>query len=182
MAVTLAILKRARWLLLCGSIILGLVMAEATAAIWLSWTHRLPSLPRQFTEPARPGDESDRGHRRVECSGRSLRRLALRRHDRRSRTPKGDSIAPLPRRDPGGEGGHAGGDAPEARPFDQRPDALIVFSGHNEFLARFSLSTRVAYYSDEQSFWHRGAWLERAGQFSPLYRLILENLEKHRVT
>ena len=26
----------------------------------------------------------------------------------------------------------------------RRPDALIVYSGHNEFLARFSLSNRVA--------------------------------------
>ena len=26
------------------------------------------------------------------------------------------------------------------------------------------------------------AWLERAGQFSPLYTLVRENLEKHRVS
>jgi hypothetical protein len=40
----------------------------------------------------------------------------------------------------------------------------------------------VAYYSDERSFWHRGAWRERAGRFSPLYTMVVENLEKYRVS
>ena len=64
----------------------------------------------------------------------------------------------------------------------ERPDALVIFSGHNEFLARFSLANRVAYYSDDGHHWHRQAWLERAGRFSPLYTLVRENLEKHRVS
>ncbi len=33
----------------------------------------------------------------------------------------------------------------------RRPDILIVYSGHNEFLARFSPLNRVAYYDDERS-------------------------------
>ena len=31
----------------------------------------------------------------------------------------------------------------------RRPDALIVYSGHNEFLARFSFANRVLYYDDD---------------------------------
>ena len=49
--------QTARWLLLCGSIVLGLGMAETAAAVWLSWIHRLPSLPQQYTRPAHPYDE-----------------------------------------------------------------------------------------------------------------------------
>ena len=39
---------RARWLLLSASIVCGLMMAEAAAAAWLSWTHRLPAWPRRL--------------------------------------------------------------------------------------------------------------------------------------
>ena len=64
----------------------------------------------------------------------------------------------------------------------ERPDVLVIFSGHNEFLGRFSLSNRVAYYVDERSSWPGQAWFDLAGRFSPLYTLIRENLEKHRLS
>ena len=38
LAVTVTSRYRGRWLLLCGSIVLGLVFAEAAAAVWLCWT------------------------------------------------------------------------------------------------------------------------------------------------
>ena len=62
-----------------------------------------------------------------------------------------------------------------------RPDAIVVYSGHNEFLARFSLSNRVSYYFDELPFHRRVTWLERAGRHSPLYTLVRQNLENYRV-
>ena len=64
----------------------------------------------------------------------------------------------------------------------ERPDAIVIFSGHNEFLARFSLANRVSYYSDERLEQRGQVWLERAGRCSPLYTLVRENLEKHRVS
>ena len=44
--------KAARWLLLCGSSLVAMVMAEAVAAAWLGWIHRLPALPVTFAERA----------------------------------------------------------------------------------------------------------------------------------
>ena len=64
----------------------------------------------------------------------------------------------------------------------ERPDMLVLFSGHNEFLGRFSLSNRVAYYADERSSWTGQGWFDLARRFSPLYTLICENLEKHRLS
>ena len=62
-----------------------------------------------------------------------------------------------------------------------RPDALIVYSGHNEFLARFSLSNRVLYYDDERlQSWGR-TWLESLARLSAVARLARENLEKQQV-
>ena len=175
--------KTARWLLLCGSIILGLVMAEATAAIWLSWIHRLPSLPHRFTAPAQPGAEIlivvigessalgvpyDGWLSIGTIVGRELQKAIPARHFRvEILAEKGATLEAM----------HL-----KLARLTRRPDAIIVFSGHNEFLARFSLSSRVTYYFDERTFRQGGAWLELAGRFSPLYRLALENLEKHRVS
>ena len=154
------------------------------AAVWLSWIHRLPSLPHQFARPASPLDEilivviggSS-------ASGRPLRRLALRRDDRRSRATKSDTVTSLPSQDPGREGGHAGGNAPEARPFDRGGPTHSSFSPDTTsfslgFLGRTAWRTIL-------TNGHLGmaeTWLERAGRFSPLYTLVRENLEKHRVS
>jgi hypothetical protein len=63
----------------------------------------------------------------------------------------------------------------------RRPDALVVYSGHNEFLGRFSLWNRVSYYDDELLPRSRMAWIKRAGRVSPLFTLVWQNLEKQRV-
>ena len=64
----------------------------------------------------------------------------------------------------------------------ERPDAIVIFCGHNEFLGRFSLANRVIYYTDERQEQPGQVWLERAGRYSPLYTLIRENLERRRVS
>jgi hypothetical protein len=173
----------ARWLLLCGSILLGLMLAEAAAAVWLSWIHRLPALPNQFTGPAHPGDEIlivvigessalgvpyDGWLSVGAIVGRELQKVIPARHFR---------VEVLAQNGATLEAMHL-----KLARLTRRPDALVVFSGHNEFLARFSLSSRVAHYSDERSFWRRKAWLEGVGRFSPLYTMVLENLEKYRVS
>ena len=62
----------------------------------------------------------------------------------------------------------------------RRPDALIVYSGHNEFHARIPLSRQVKHYRDERpSFPRRLAELARLG--SPLYGLIDEAADKYRI-
>ena len=175
--------KTARWLLLCGSIVLGLAMSETAAAVWLSWIHRLPSLPQQFTRPAHPGDEilivviGESSALGVPYEdwlsvgtivGCELQKAIPAHHFRvEILAEKGATLEAM----------HL-----KLARLTTRPDALIIFSGHNEFLARFPLSSRVAYYFDEQTSWQGGTWLDLAGRFSPLHRLIRENLEKHRVS
>ena len=63
----------------------------------------------------------------------------------------------------------------------RRPDALIVYSGHNEFLARYSFANRVAYYGDDPLVRRQGGWISTIGRLSPFVRLINENLEKQLV-
>ena len=132
--------KAARWLLLCGSIVLGLVMAEAAAAVWLSWIHRLPSLPHRFAEPAHPDDEIlivvigessalgvpyDDWLSVGTIVGRELQKAIPAHHFRvEVLAEKGATLEAM----------HL-----KLARLTRRPDALIVFSGHNEFLARFSL-------------------------------------------
>ncbi len=154
--------KAGRWLLLCGSIVLGLVMAEAAAAVWLSWIHRLPALPHRFTGPAHPGDEIlivvigessalgvpyDDWISVGTIVGRELQKAIPAHHFRiEILAEKGATLESM----------HL-----KLTRLTRRPDALVVFSGHNEFLARFSLSNRVAYYFDEQSScaWEPGSSL-----------------------
>ena len=59
-----------------------------------------------------------------------------------------------------------------------RPDAMIVYSGHNEFLGRYAFSKRVAYYDDDPLLRRHGAWQDAIGRLSPLLRLARENLDK----
>jgi hypothetical protein len=173
----------ARWLLLCGSIVVGLVMAEGAAAAWLVWIHRLPTLPYRFSGSAHPGDEIlivvigessalgvpyDDWLSVGTIVGRELQKAIPAHHFRVEILAENGATL---------EAMHL-----KLSRLTRPPDALVVYSGHNEFLSRFSLSTRVAYYSDEQLFWRWEAWIERPGRFSPLYRLILENLEKYRVS
>ncbi len=64
-----------------------------------------------------------------------------------------------------------------------RPDALVVYVGHNEFQRRYAWMRDVAYYLDEDFLTataHLAAatWLDR---FSPLCRLINETKEHERI-
>lgn len=175
-------LKAARWLLLCVSCMAGLGLAEITAATWLARTHRLPALPERFTEPALPHDElsivvigasSALGVPYKDwislgaIVGHELRRVIPSRRFRVDvLAEEGATLEAMHRKLAG---------------LSRRPDALIVYSGHNEFLARFSLSNRMSYYVDEPWARRRSAWLERAGRISPLFTLVAQNLEKQRV-
>jgi hypothetical protein len=66
-----------------------------------------------------------------------------------------------------------------------RPDALVVYIGHNEFQARFAWMRDVDYYLDEdRAFIARApevvAW-SRLFRFSPLCQLIAETRERQQV-
>ncbi len=172
----------ARWLLLCGTILLWIGIAEVSATAWLGWIHRLPAMPTKFVEQAGPdkefliaviGASSALGVPYEDwlsvgaIVGRELQRaIPSRRFRVENLAEKGATLEAM----------HL-----KLSQLTHRPDALIVYCGHNEFLARFSLSNRVLYYDDERSqSWGR-AWLESLGRFSAVMRLAQENLEKQRV-
>jgi hypothetical protein len=174
--------RAARWLLLSSSCMLGLGLAEAVAALRLAYVHRLPAMAGQFAELPRTNDEvviaviggssalgvPYEGWISVGAIvGHELEHLFPSRRFRvEVLAEKGASLEAM----------HL-----KLASFTRRPDVLIVYAGHNEFLARFSLSNRVPYYDDELSLRRPLAWLEHARGLSPLLTLILENLEKERV-
>jgi hypothetical protein len=172
----------ARWFLLCGSTLLGLIVAEAVAAARHSWIRGLPAMPRQFPGP--PGSDHDglimvvgdssalgvpyEGWLSIGAIIASELRKALptRRFQVQVLAEKGATLESMQQ---------------ILSRLTTHPDALIVYSGHNEFLARFSLSNRVAYYFDELPSRRAATWLEQAGSHSPLYTLVRQNWAKYRV-
>jgi len=159
-----------------------LSLAEAAAAVWLAWIHRLPALPVRFIEHAHPASEFS-----IVVIGES-------------------SALGVPYEDWLSVGTIVGRELDQAIPasrfhvdvlaergatledmhlklsrLTRKPDVLIVYSGHNEFLARFTLANQVFYYDDERSLTSHSARLEQISRVSPLLTLVRENLEKQRV-
>lgn len=175
--------KPGRWLLLFGSIILGLILGEVAAAVWLFDRHHLPALPGHFDQRARAADEllimvvggssalgvPYDGWLSIGAIVRRELQAVIPAHRVRLEilAEKGATLEAMHRK---------------LALMTERPDALIIFSGHNEFLSRFSLANRVIYYDDERQARRGRVWLERVSGFSPLYTLIRENLEMHRVS
>jgi hypothetical protein len=63
-----------------------------------------------------------------------------------------------------------------------RPDALIVYVGHNEFQARFSWQREPGgYYDDDMPSLYSPPALTAVLRFSPLCRLVLETWERQRI-
>jgi hypothetical protein len=61
----------------------------------------------------------------------------------------------------------------------RRPDAILLYSGHNEFQGFYKLSRAAPYYADEVSF--RSWAIRQLVRLSPLSALIVETLERHEV-
>ena len=123
--------------LLCASTLLSVVMIETGSAVWLAWAHRFPNLPTRFRRLA-GRRASCRGDRWVECPGPALPGLALDRPDRcleapGRRLPDRRVVADVLAR----EGAMLEEMHQKLAGIKHRPDVLIVFSGHNEFQARF---------------------------------------------
>jgi hypothetical protein len=176
--------RRRPWLarlgLLCGSLGLCVFAMELTAAAWLAFEHRMPRLPTTFAEPANP----DHDFSLVVIGGSSAlgypynptvsvgqivawqieeavpgRRVLL---DIRANLAK--NLEEM----------HTG-----LVNLKRRPDALIIFSGHNEFLSRFE-DSRDAGYSEAPE----GAFLNRLYQLSlhsPFCMWVYETVRKHRL-
>jgi hypothetical protein len=171
-----------RWLVLCGSTVAAIALAEVASGVWLAWIHRLPALPGRTGAPSHPGDEVSI----VVIGGSSAlgvpyegwlsvgaivaRELGRAIPNRRFR------VEILARRGATLEDQHR-----ELARLPHAPDVLIVYSGHNEFVTRFSWLHRAAYYDDDSFIGRHWDALQRLAGISPLFRLVQENLEKQRV-
>jgi hypothetical protein len=171
-----------RWLVLCASCICGLVFAEAAAGAWLAWLHRLPALPTRFADPPLAGGEFsivvigessalgvpyDNWLSVGTIVGRSLEQAI----------PNGRfRVDVLAERGATLEDMHL-----KLSRITRKPDVLIVYSGHNEFLARFTLANQIFFYDDERTQRQLSAGLDYLSRVSPLLTLVRENLERQRV-
>ena len=155
----------ARLGLLCGSAGLAVIGLELTASVWLAWTHRMPHLPTTF-----PHSATDQSRLSLIVIGGSSAMGYLydptisvgqivawklqqaqpgRRVDLDIRASLGKNLEDMHK---------------ELASLKQRPDALIIYSGHNEYLSRFET--------------HRDAGYSEAPEVSllrPLYQLSLRS-------
>ena len=197
----------ARFALCCGSLVLGLSLAEAATAVWrtsLEAHHVMP--PGGFTlEPGEPVALK---------APTDLRALELSTDFRDTADdPTVDivmvgessaegvpynywlSIAPilewrlreiLPGRPIQTHILAASGDTLEGQSslvgrLERRPDLLIVYCGHNEIVARLQPSREIPYYVDDRtpSAWAR--FVSRLERLSPILGLLHETAEKCRI-
>jgi hypothetical protein len=182
--------RRALWgrgLLLCLSLTLSLMALEGGALAWERWARRVPALPSRFAPalPALPGAFPERAGGAIE--------LAVIGESSAAGEPYQDWLSvgrivgwQLERVFPGRavrvnvlaeSGTRLERMHQRLAGLERRPDALIVYAGHNEFQARYLWSRGVPYYADEVPKRPAPAWAERV---SPLDRMIGEALEAQR--
>jgi hypothetical protein len=160
------------------SCLVSLLMLELGSAAWRSWTHRMPSLPTRFVD-APPGE-----FRIVVLGGSSAAgepywpwlsvgqivawQLQKSVSDRRFASEilayPGDSLEMQHQKLAG---------------LMKRPDAVIIYSGHNEFAARFE-EEREGWRDERSAFWLRRL-AYRVSLSSPFYALAYELISKNRL-
>jgi uncharacterized membrane protein len=168
----------AKLMLLCGSCLLSLTAAEVAALAWRAWAHRMPALPTRFAETPRDevslvviGGSSAAGFPYEpkfsvgQVVGWTLGRLV-----------SGRKFLVDVRARPGAnlEDMHL-----ELARLTRRPDILLIYSGHNEFLSRYEGWRDAG--PDEVPHQPLLNLLYRASLHSPLCRLIYETNSRNRL-
>ena len=171
----------ARLALASATSLIGLVLAEVSAAAFLSWVHRMPRLA-MINAPSRQtgasddvtlvvvGESSAEGvpYRDWVSIGRivvwQLRRLFPQRMFHvEVQARAGWTLEQMHQK------------LAESR---RRPDAVIIYAGHNEFASRFGWSSEVPYYlDDEPAVWPMRLARSFSGH-SRLCRLIRESRDR----
>ncbi len=167
-----------RGFLVCLSCLVSLMSLELGSAAWHAWMHRFPSMPAQFAA-ASPGE-----YRIVVLGGSSAlgepyrpwlsvgqivawrlgQAVTNRRFTCEILAWLGDSLELQHRK---------------LADLKERPDMVIIYSGHNEFAARYE-EEREASTGEEAGVWLLdGAF--RASLGSPFCRLVYEVISKNRL-
>ena len=164
--------------LVCLSSLVSLAMLEIGSATWRTWMHRLPILPTLFPEQD-PGE-----YRIVVLGGSSAlgepfrpwlsvgqivtwqlqRAVPSRRVELDILAFLGDSL----------EQQHK-----KLRAITKRPDAVIIYSGHNEFTARFEENRDYDLAEEPRLGLLQSAY--RVSLHSPFCRLVYELVSKNRL-
>jgi tetratricopeptide (TPR) repeat protein len=198
--------RLARLFLLCVSCLFGLFALEAGAATWQAWIHRLPTLPDRFADPPARAPVLRTRHADHPQSAPTLPdRFAGSSNDPVYLVVIGESSAEgfpyhpwlsvgqivnwqlqraMPERRFEVDVLAKGGVDLEAMhhklaQLKRRPDAMIIYCGHNEFQARYEWSRTIR--PDRASAESRSpgvGWLTWA---SPLCRMIEEAIRKNRL-
>jgi len=184
----------ARGLLLCLAILLALGMAELTAGIWLGWTHRVPVLPKSFAAedqspklPTQFASIEDEAVHIVVVGESSAEGVPY-----QSWLSVGEIVAWQLRRAIPGRTFQVENQAQSGTRLEQmhqklanlthRPDAIIIYAGHNEFYARHGWTYEVSpYYLDDKIVLAPEPFRKIAGRFSRLLRLIDEAIDREQV-
>ena len=165
--------------LACWGTLVALIGAEAGAAFWNAWVHRTPTLPTRFPEPTPAGQV------RLAVLGESSAAGELYQPwlsvgkilawQLQEAIPGTTYVAEV-LAEPGVtlERMHQ-----KLEGLRQRPDAVIVYCGHNEFQARFDWARRVGVSEVPSSRLLRA--LYGVSQRSPLCRLIYEQTTRARL-
>jgi hypothetical protein len=171
---------------LCTSILFGLALMEAGACLWQRHAHRLIDLPTKFAEQPpstgkiRPvsivvvGESTARGE--PYHPWLSIAQIAAWQLERvfPGRPFELDVLA---------DGGLCLEQAilQLNRGLKRRPDAIFVYSGHNEFATRYGWSRNVRHYAEEGPTRLRSAIREALARSSPLCGLISETIDTHLI-
>jgi hypothetical protein len=170
----------ARVALLSASGLIALAAMELAAAAWLAWAHRMPRLPREF-----PAGQAPDGSVSVVVIGGS----SAMGYPYDPALSIGQIVAwELERSWPGRRvaldlranlGRNLEDMHNELAKLTRRPDLMIIYSGHNEFLSRFDTS-RDAGHAET----HQGSTLPRLyalSLHSPFCLWVYETVRKHRL-
>lgn len=166
---------------LAGATLMGLVLLEAGSAAWLGWKHRLPDLPTQFSQEKTPGEvrllvigeSSARGEPYDDwlsighIVAWQLEQVMPEKRFRVEMRAKGGNTLEVAMSD--------------LASLDYRPDAVLLYAGHNEFMGRFSWVRRRPYYDNEKPPWSPRVLMVWAQRISPFCGLVGEAVEAWRV-
>jgi hypothetical protein len=177
----------ARGLLLSSACLMGLAFAEAGALAWRSSRHGVPSLPEldnvrrgRIAEPENDaevtlvvlGESSAAG-----CPYESWLSVGRIVSWQLAEAIPGRRFGALVLAEPGDT---LEGQCRKLARLRRRPDALIVYCGHNEFFAQVPWSRKVDHYRDDRPSLIR-RFNELAGRTSPFCGLIQEAADKYQI-